>query len=124
MLSLPQWVVLQQNKEAIFWGTTAGLIIHPTTRSIGFGMGKFGVRATANVTIASTRALFGTTLVRGGSMTLGSAVMVGTASVGLGYALGAVIGTGISQVVWGDEGAQDALYFYSHPVKATRELFS
>ena len=124
MLSLPHWVIIQQNKEAIFWGTTAGMIIHPSTRSIGIGMGKFGVRATANVTIASTRALFGTTLVRGGSMTLGSATMVGTAAVGLGYVSGAVIGTGISQAVWGDEGAKDALYFYSHPFKATRELFS
>lgn len=40
-------------------------------------------------------------------------VAVYTSAVALGYTIGAVIGTGISQVVWGDEGARHALDFYT-----------
>ncbi len=123
MTSISKWVVLQQNKEAIFWGSTAGLIIHPRTRSFGWQAAKFGTRATGNVAVASTRALFGTTLVRGGSLTFGSASAVGASAVGLGYVVGAAVGSGISYKFYGDAGARDALHFYSNPFSATADLF-
>lgn len=36
-----------------------------------------------------------------------------TAAIGAGYVIGATVGVAISQAVWGDEGAQDALDLYS-----------
>lgn len=39
----------------------------------------------------------------------------GIAIVAAGYTIGAVIGTGISQAVWGDKGAKAALELYSSP---------
>jgi len=120
MPSVSEWVLIQRNAPQYYWLATVAAVAHPTTRSFGLRMGSFGIRASANVAFAGARALAGTTLLRGGSVTLGSAA----GSVAAGYAIGAVLGTGISYAVWGDEGAKDALYFYSHPVKATKELFS
>jgi hypothetical protein len=37
-------------------------------------------------------------------------------AAGLGYAVGATVGTGIAQLGWGDEGARDALALYSGQV--------
>lgn len=122
-MGLSNWVVLQQNKSAIYWGVTAAFVIHPTTRSVGWAMTKFGVRATGNVAIASTRALLGTTLVRGGTTTFGGALARGGAAVALGYAIGATVGSGISYAVWGEKGARDALDLYSGGVSVD-EYFS
>ena len=118
MPSVPEWVMIQQNAPQYYWLATVAAIAHPTTRSVGLRMGSFGIRATANIAFASTRALLGTTLVRGGSMTLGSTA----GSAAAGYALGAVVGTGISYAVWGEEGAQHAMYFYSNPYRAVKEM--
>ena len=38
------------------------------------------------------------------------------AAIGAGYAIGATAGVAISQAVWGDEGAQDALDLYTGKV--------
>lgn len=48
-----------------------------------------------------------------GSAIIGSTTAQVTAAAALGYVSGAAIGTGISHVVWGKEGAEDALEFYS-----------
>lgn len=36
-----------------------------------------------------------------------------TSAAALGYVVGALVGTAIAQQVWGDEGAEDAIDFYS-----------
>lgn len=45
----------------------------------------------------------------------GTVAMYG-AALGVGYAAGAVVGTGISQILFGQEGAKDAMDFYSGKV--------
>ena len=119
MPSFAEWVLLQQNAPQYYWLATAGAIAHPTTRRYGLRMASYGIRASANVAIASSRALLGTTLVRGGTMTGGSAV----GSVAAGYVLGAVVGTGISYAIWGDDGASDAIDLYTGRVSA-RDYFT
>ena len=95
-----------------FWMGTAAAVAHPWTRAHGLRAASFGFRATANVTIASSRALLGTTLVRGGTTTVGSAV----ASVATGYLVGAVVGTGIAYSLYGEEGVSDAIELYTFQV--------
>ena len=126
MVQVP-WVVKQAVSHpmatVVGYGVITGIAIgNPATRQLGWRMGSFGIRAAGNVTFGATRGLLGTTLVRGGSATLGGSVAVGAASVGAGYAIGAVVGTGISHLIWGEEGAKDALYFYSNPVRAIKEM--
>ena len=118
-MSVSQWVLIQQNAPQFYWMATVGAIAHPYTRAKGFQMASLGVRATSRMAVASSRALLGTTLVRGGSMTVGSAA----AAVGAGYAIGATVGSLTAYSIWGDEGAQDALQFYAHPISSTQELF-
>jgi hypothetical protein len=62
----------------------------------------------------------------GGSVAVASGYAAqGIAIVAAGYSIGAVIGTGISQAVWGDEGARAALDLYSSPSKfIDKGLFS
>ncbi len=127
---MPQipWVIRQAVNHpmatVVGYGVLTGVAIgNPATRQLGWRMGSFGIRAAGNVSFGAARGLLGTTLVRGGSATLGGTVAVGTASVGAGYMIGATVGTGVSHLIWGDEGAKDALYFYSKPYKATKELF-
>ena len=103
-------------------GLTGLAIGYAPTRQLGFRMGSFGIRAAGNVTFGATRGLLGTSLVRGGSATLGGTVAVGASAITLGYAIGAIGGTIIAQTVWGDEGAKDALYFYSNPIRAIKEM--
>ncbi len=127
---MPQvpWVIRQAINHPMatvvgYAAFTGVMIGNPATRALGWQMGSFGLRAAGNVSFGAARGLFGTTLVRGGTVTLGSTAMVGTASVGLGYMIGATVGTGIAYAWKGDEGAKDALYFYSNPYRATKELF-
>jgi hypothetical protein len=96
----------------VFWIGTAMAVAHPYTRSHGLRLASFGFRATANVTIAGSRALLGTTLVRGGATTVGGIA----GGVAAGYAIGAVTGTGISYALFGQSGMEDALDFYSGQV--------
>ena len=112
-----------RNLESIYWGTTAGvagsgvtrLLItgNPATLNYARQMASFGARAHFN----AVRGVLGTTLVRGGSVTLGGAIATTTAAMGLGYTAGAVVGTGISQLAFGEEGAIAALDLYSSPKK-------
>ncbi|AXH79328.1 MAG: hypothetical protein [Circular genetic element sp.] len=76
-------------------------------------MASFGVRAHA----AAIRGVLGTRLVAGGVHTLGSAAATGLSAIAVGYTSGAVIGTAISQGIWGDEGAKHALDLYTSPTK-------
>ena len=100
----------------VFWIGTAMAVAHPWTRSHGLRAASFGFRATANVTIAGSRALLGTTLVRGGSLTLGGGIAKAVGSVTAGYVIGATVGTGISYAAWGESGMDDALQFYTGQV--------
>jgi hypothetical protein len=95
-------------------------VAHPWTRAQGLRAASFGFRATANVTIAGSRALLGTTLVRGGSATVGGAAGRIVGSVVAGYAIGAVVGTGISYALFGQSGMDDALDLYSGQVSFTK----
>lgn len=95
-----------------FWMGTAAAVAHPWTRSHGIRAASFGFSATANVTIASSRALLGTTLVRGGTTTLGGIA----GGVATGYLVGSVAGTGISYALFGEEGAHDAIELYTGQV--------
>lgn len=67
------------------WGATRTTVL---ARNIGARVGAIAVRGAAKAT----------TIV---------------APIALGYAAGAVVGTAISQVLFGDEGAQTAMGFYS-----------
>lgn len=120
--AIDAWHVAR-NLESMYWGATAGvagsgltrLLItgNPATLNYARQMASFGARAHFN----AVRGVLGTTLVRGGSVTLGGAIATTTAAVGLGYAAGAVVGTGISQLAFGEQGARDALELYSSPKK-------
>lgn len=119
MPSVPEWVLIQQNAPGVYWAAAVGATVHPTTRRFGFKMVSFGIRSTANVAYAGARAFAGTTLVRGGSTTVGRLA----GAVGLGYVIGAVAGTGISYAIYGEKGASDALQFYTSPIDSTKSLF-
>ena len=91
------------------WGAARYLYTgNPATLKFAGRMASFGVRAHSNAVLGVLR----TPLVRGGASTLGSAAAQGLAAVALGYTAGAVIGTGISQLAFGDEGAEQALDLY------------
>ncbi|AXH79452.1 MAG: hypothetical protein [Circular genetic element sp.] len=112
-----------RNLESMYWGYTAGtagaglarLLItgNPATLNTARSLASFGARAHFN----AVRGVLGTTIARGGTVTLGGAIATTTAAVGLGYAAGAVVGTGISQLAFGEEGARHALDLYSSPKK-------
>lgn len=118
MPSVSSWILLARETPTIYWGSTGVMlgagIRSPWARTKGIQMVSFGARATANVTWASFRALAGTTLVRGGTTTLGS---LAVAAAG-GYVIGSAVGTGIAYAGWGEKGASDALDFYSGRVSA------
>ena len=91
------------------WGAARYLYTgNPATLKFAGRMASFGLRAHSNAVMGVIR----TPLVRGGASTLGSAAAQGIAAAALGYTAGAVIGTGISQVAFGDEGARKALDLY------------
>jgi len=112
-----------QHGEEAYWSATAATAgsgitryaITGNTATLRFAgrMVSFGTRAHIN----AVRAIWTTSLVRGGSVSLGGAVSLGLSAITLGYTSGAVIGTGISQILWGDEGAKAALDLYTSPTK-------
>jgi hypothetical protein len=120
--AIDAWYLATQVEQR-FWQATAAtagsgltryaLTGNPSTLRLAGRMASFGARAH----FAAVRGVLGTTLVRGGTATLGSALATGAAAVGVGYTAGAVIGTGISQALFGDEGARVALDLYMDPVK-------
>lgn len=50
---------------------------------------------------------------RGAAASASATAAMAASAIVLGYTLGAVVGTGISQAAFGDEGAQDAIDFYT-----------
>lgn len=131
MPSVVEWLYYSGKAKSVFWAGTGTLLVAgateavftgrvPWTARVGWHMGSFGVRATYNMTVASARALGSTTLIRGGTMTVGGAA----GSVALGYGIGAVVGTAISGAVWGKQGARDAIEFYTSPIDSTEKLIS
>ena len=111
-----------QNVEKIYWGATAATIGsgltrmaltgNPATLRLAGQMVSLGTRAHMH----ALRGVLGTTLVRGGTTTVGGAVAKATASVAAGYALGAAAGVGISRAVFGEKGMTAAVDLYSNPV--------
>ena len=107
----------------MYWGYTAGaagaglarlaITGNPATLNHARSLASFGARAHFN----AVRGVLGTTLVRGGTVTLGGAIATTTSAAALGYAAGAVVGTGISQLAFGDEGSRAAIDLYSSPTK-------
>lgn len=74
-------------------------------------MASLGARLTWNTSAASARAFFGTTLVRGGTMTVGGAAAQASAAV----AIPLIIGYGVSHAIAGDEGTEDYMdYLHSY----------
>ena len=122
MRAIDAWHI-GRNLESLYWGFTAGtagyglarlaLTGNPATLNTARSLASFGARAHVN----AVRGVLGTTLARGGTVTLGAAAAQGASAVALGYTAGAVIGTGISQLAFGDEGAREALDLYSSPKK-------
>jgi len=119
-MSFSRWVLVAQNAPKVYWAGTAFLLgaglKSPSARTAGIRMASFGVRATIAVTWAGSRALFGTTLVRGGSMTLGGGLARAGGAVVAGYLLGALVGTSIAYEFWGEEGRDQAIDFYTGQV--------
>ncbi len=118
---------LFQNIEKMYWGATAATIGsgltrmaltgNPQTLRLAGQMASLGARAHMH----AIRGVLGTTLVRGGTTTVGGALAKGAASVGAGYALGAAAGIGISRSVFGESGMESAIDLYSSPMKFWNE---
>jgi len=112
---------LGSNIEEKFWQFTAAtagfgaaryaFTGNPAQLRQAYHLASFGVRAHA----AAVRGVLGTRLVAGGAHTLGSAAATGLSAIAVGYTSGAVIGTGISQAIFGEEGAKQALDLYTSP---------
>ena len=91
------------------WGAARYLYTgNPATLKFAGKMASFGVRAHSNAVLGVLR----TPLVTGGSTTLGGAAAQGVAALALGYTAGAVAGTAVSRVAFGQEGAEKALDLY------------
>jgi hypothetical protein len=113
--------------EALAWG--AGI------SQVAYGLGKYGLTGSPRALKEGTRMLsyatrihlnvlkapLTTTFVRGGTQSLANTVPQMVAGIGVGYTLGAVVGTGISQAIWGEKGAKDALDLYTNPKKFINE---
>jgi len=113
MSDFAKWYLAAQNAPKFYWMSTAAAIAHPYTRKTGLSMASFGIRASANMAVASTRALLGTTIRAGGTTTLGGAAATYAGALTAGYVIGSLVGTGVSYAVFGEEGATDALEFYT-----------
>ncbi len=116
-MSFSQWVLVAQNAPKIYWAGTAFLLgaglKSPAARTAGVRAASFGLRATYHVSAGAARGLFGTTLVRGGTMTLGGGIARAGGYVAAGYLLGALVGTSIAYEFWGEEGRDEAIDFYT-----------
>lgn len=120
MRPIDAWYFMQ-NLEKMYWGATAATIGsgvtrlaltgNPATLRLAGQMVSLGARAHVH----AVRGVLGTTLVRGGTTTVGGALAKGAASVGAGYVAGAVVGTAISRAAFGEEGADLAIQTYSNP---------
>ena len=118
-----------KNAPSIYWGLTFGAIVHPKSRKTGIKMASFGGRVSLGLLRASASVIMNTPLSAGGVTTLRTSAVAASGVIALygsavtaGYALGAVVGTGVSHSLFGKSGARDALEFYSGKVSA-KEYF-
>lgn len=107
------------------WGVSSLALTSPLGVEI---IKKAIISSAAGAWSASNWLRIGAPLVSGGRsiLAVGSAaggMGVGTfaASLLAGAALGAIVGTGISYVVWGEKGMEDAIDFYSNPTDIPRK---
>jgi hypothetical protein len=125
--SKPAWVVRQAVNHPMasvvaYSGATGLAIGYKPTRTLGLRMGSFGFRGAGNwargALLGRGPGLLGTTFVRGGSVSSATAArgVLGLAQGAvLGYAIGSVVGTAVAYAAFGEDGAKDALDFYSNP---------
>jgi len=105
-----------RSKEAEFhhWITAAAFAVpfffKPGQRFAKFGL-SFSTRLLARSAGAALLSAGTTSFVRGGTMNLARVIP----SVAAGYAIGSVVGTGISHALYGSKGAVKAMDFYSDP---------
>ena len=88
--------------EAAFWGGATWAITQAVAHPI----------STAKLVGTTARYGFTTSLQTMAADALATSPVTTAAAVALGAASGAVVGTAISQAIWGDEGARQALTFY------------
>jgi hypothetical protein len=127
MWTKPAWVVRQALNHPMatvvaYSGATGLAIGYKPTRTLGLRMGSYGLRGAANLyrgaLLGRGPGMLGTTFIRGGSVSATTAArgVFGLAQGALvGYAIGSVVGTGIAYAAFGEEGARDALDFYTNP---------
>jgi len=87
---------------------TYALIANPLTRTWAIRM----IAAAASGSVVATRSAAVITAEELLIPALGSPSAVAASGIALAAVGGAVVGTGISQAVWGEEGARQALTFY------------
>lgn len=98
---------------------------------IAYGLGKYPFTGSGREIVSGLRTLsywgrihlnilkapLVTTFRVGGTRTIANTAPQVLAGAAMGYAIGAAIGTGISRIAFGEEGARDALELYSSPKK-------
>lgn len=116
--TLEGWVLSHtvRNSAAYYIFGTGVMIGNPRTRQFGLRMASFGLRGGANwyrgALLGRGPGLMGTTLVRGGSMTLGRAAAMG-AYTGAAVAGIVAAGYGVSYVIGEEMGYEDATKDYT-----------
>lgn len=106
------WYHASEKASTLWWITTAAAIAHPSTRRAGWHMASFGARVAVNTTAASARAFLGTTLVRGGTMTVGAAGAQAFAAAFVPL----VVGYAASDMIAGQRGRTDYVDFITGQV--------
>lgn len=117
MRAIDVWYIAK-NVEEQYWtatGAAAGagamryaLTGNPATLQWAGRMASFGVRAHANAVLGVLR----TPLMAGGTTSIGGAAATAASAAVLGYTIGALAGTAISQAAFGDEGGDLAADLY------------
>lgn len=118
MNPLESWLISKslQNSAAYYIFATGVAIGNPSTRTLGLRMGSFGARASANwyrgALLGRGPGLLGTTLVRGGSLTMGRAAVLGGYTAA-GVAAVVAAGYGASYLIGEKMGYEDATSDYT-----------
>ncbi len=109
------WYVEALVALGLGYSSSRGFIIGTTSRRIAERTGMAVANTTVRAFNASTAAVRGLGATRPVVATRGLAATAGmyVSAAGLGYAIGAVAGTAISQVAFGKSGARHALDFYT-----------
>lgn len=118
MNPLESWLISNsvQNSAAYYIFGTGVLIGNPKTRTLGLQLGSFGLRGSANwyrgAILGRGPGLLGTTLVRGGTMTLGRGALLAS---GTAAGVAAIVGAGYvaSHMIGEEMGYEDATSDYT-----------